>query len=750
MPKRIILLSDGTGNAAASIWRTNVWRTFTALDLTTPEQVACYDDGVGTSSFKPLAMLGGAFGYGLKRNVIRLYKFACRNYEPGAELYLFGFSRGAFTVRVLTGLIADQGLVRPESEAHLDATANKAFAAYQRAKFHSWYRFGNLIRWPVELIQFCWRRVLGKTAYDKSQNIQIPEICFLGVWDTVAAYGLPMDEMTRGVSLFIWPLELPDRRLSSKVKRACHAVALDDERTTFHPVLWTEEGEAGRAANIADERISQVWFSGAHANVGGGYPDDSLAHVPLFWMIKQAQRCGLQFKQSPDAVADIEAGQDRDGRLYDSRSGMGGYYRYGPRKIQSLSNMKFSLTSGNSVHIALPKIHVSALERMRNGANPYAPIGIPEKYAIVQDDGSIVDGSTQEPAAVAATRKVQQEPVWNLVWYRRMVYFATLAASFHLVLFPLLYGANKVDELSSAFRPVSELLRLAGTFLPGIFGWWINSFAAFPGWFLLSALALALLMYLGSTLGAAITGRMHCVWRANVPRPGLAQRLSNYFLYYYRTCWLRRFILVSVKRYLLPVAWAAFLLYFGAALLSHIAFNFWDASAFICKAHLETKGLAPDEKVELTFPSNSMCLATAIGLERGARYAINMVRSDDWGDGTFTSPIDGYEISELPDWVERLKSFALLPLRRVFLREWFRPIARIGAYGNDEYFLDPPADDPAQTKTKELLSAFTARKSGELFLYVNDATIGLPSWAKYFYEDNRGTAKVTVQRLRGR
>jgi hypothetical protein len=165
---------------------------------------------------------------------------------------------------------------------------------------------------------------------------------------------------------------------------------------------------------------------------------------------------------------------------------------------------------------------------------------------------------------------------------------------------------------------------------------------------------------------------------------------------------------------------------------------------------VETKGLAPDEKVELTFPSNSLCLATGIGLERGARYAINIVRSDDWGDSTFTSPVDGYEISELPDWIERLKSFALLPLRRVFLREWFRPIARIGGYGNDEYFLDPPADDPAQTKTKELLSAFTARKSGELFLYVNDATIGLPSWANYFYDDNRGTAKVTVQRLRGR
>ena len=82
MPRRIVLLSDGTGNSSASFWRTNVWRMFCALDLTSSNQVACYDDGVGTSSFKPLAYLGGAFGIGLRRNVISLYKFACRNFQP--------------------------------------------------------------------------------------------------------------------------------------------------------------------------------------------------------------------------------------------------------------------------------------------------------------------------------------------------------------------------------------------------------------------------------------------------------------------------------------------------------------------------------------------------------------------------------------------------------------------------------------------------------------------------------------------
>lgn len=92
MGRKIILLSDGTGNSSAKVWRTNVWRTFEALDLSGNDQVAFYDNGVGTSSFKPMAILGGAFGLGLRRNVIALYKFACRNYRSADdELFGFGF-----------------------------------------------------------------------------------------------------------------------------------------------------------------------------------------------------------------------------------------------------------------------------------------------------------------------------------------------------------------------------------------------------------------------------------------------------------------------------------------------------------------------------------------------------------------------------------------------------------------------------------------------------------------------------------
>src|ERR1700682_4136886 len=111
-PKHIVLLSDGTGNSSAKVFKTNVWRLFQILDLRDPtSQIAYYDDGVGTSSFKAFAILGGVFGFGLKRNVIDIYSFCCRNYKAGDYIYCFGFSRGAFTIRVVAGMIARQGLV---------------------------------------------------------------------------------------------------------------------------------------------------------------------------------------------------------------------------------------------------------------------------------------------------------------------------------------------------------------------------------------------------------------------------------------------------------------------------------------------------------------------------------------------------------------------------------------------------------------------------------------------------------------
>lgn len=265
MPKNIILLSDGTGNAAASIWRTNVWRIFQAIDLTNSDQVARYDDGVGTSSFKPLAILGGAFGWGLKRNVIDLYKFLCRTYSPGSNIFAFGFSRGAFTIRVLIGLVAREGLIPFTTQDDLDAKAVAAYRAFRRARYGT--TAGALFRPIRDIFVFSRNFVLRRERYDSTKNIMDVSVRFLGLWDTVAAYGLPVEEWTIGIDRYLWPLELPDRKPWSKIEKACHALSIDDERTTFYPVLWDE-------SDVEPGKFLQVWFCGAHANIGGGYPEN--------------------------------------------------------------------------------------------------------------------------------------------------------------------------------------------------------------------------------------------------------------------------------------------------------------------------------------------------------------------------------------------------------------------------------------------------------------------------------------------
>ncbi len=749
------------------MWRTNVWRLFQALDLTNSRQVAMYDDGVGSSSFKPLAVLGGIVGWGLKRNVLDLYMFLCRNYEPGARIYAFGFSRGAFTIRVLLGLVAHQGLARYETERQLRQRAIGAYRAYRKARFHSVSHVETLFR----LLRDGGLRLAGR-RYRRDDNLAPPTIRFVGLWDTVAAYGLPIEEMTRGVNQWLWPLELPDRKLGATVTRACHALALDDERTTFHPVLWSERQEAPAIPDAEgrrwtkDERVSQVWFAGSHSNVGGGYPDDSLAHVSLTWIMKEAELCDLRFKATPeadpDAALNVRSSADKDGRLYDSRHALGGYYRYGPRKIYELCHRRSSRREDDEVTIDAPRVHESALDRAVNGAHAYAPIGLPERYAVVMRTGEILDGAGNpfESPPQARTRAAVQERVWDLVWWRRVVYFATLGASAYLLLFPLLHQTVRADEFSTPLRGVSDGVRLLGAFLPALAGWWLDAFAANPARFLAGLVALVACMTGGVMLGSSINGAMHAIWRkilwqhttpAGGTPTGVVYRLRTHRAY--------RAAHAAMKRHVVPFASAVLLLYLGAALVSHVAFDIADASGAVCRegtrAPLATLESAVAREVAVQgFAAASMCWPTGIELVEGRRYRITISRPQGWRDRSSAADLNGFEIGELPGVGTRLRLFAGLPLRRVLNRPWFRPIARIGAVGADEYPLDPdtrpivstPAA-PAPEEADELVTDIKARRTGELFLYVNDAVIGLPGLASVFYANNGGHAQVNVVRL---
>jgi len=767
VPKNVILLSDGTGNAASKVWRSNVWRLFQALDLTNSRQVAVYDDGVGTSSFMPLAVLGGAFGWGLKRNVLDLYTFLCRNYEPGARIYAFGFSRGAYTIRIVLGLVANQGLVRYTTEEELQRLAPEAYRAYRRARFHSILHVETPLRWLRNAVVSLWDCVRRRRSYDTADNIPAPLIEFVGLWDTVAAYGLPIEEMTRGVSQWIWPLELPDRMLGKNVQRACHALALDDERTTFHPVLWTERGETPAMPDVnglrwvKDERLSQVWFSGVHSNVGGGYPDDSLAHVSLTWIMKEAGHRDLRFKAAPttdpDAVLYAASSADKDGRLYDSRRGAAGYYRYGPRKIADLCRMRASRRKDDEVVIGVPKIHESAIDRTVNGAHAYAPIGIPATYAVVMKDGRILEGADNpfESPAQAAARARVQEGIWDLVWWRRVVYFLTLGASFHLALFPIIYRSVPSEEFSTPYRIVSDTVRLVGGFLPAFSGWWIDAFATNPWRFVLALAPLVVLIYTGVRLGRRITGEMHTMWRAILrQRATPAGTAPVGFVHWLRTRPAYRETIRIMKRYVVPLVSAALLVYLGGTALNHLAFDLQDASGAFCRERSKPlTGVEVGKPVEVTFKAAAICGATGIELQEGRRYRITLKEPKNWHDRTHPSPLAGFEIGELGNFAARARMASAIPLRRVLTKPWFRPIARIGAVGTDEYPLDPDTRVVTPTAARaaapapdELVAEIRARRSGELFLYVNDAVLAIPQAARYFYDNNRGEATATVSR----
>jgi uncharacterized protein (DUF2235 family) len=765
MVERIVVLSDGTGNSAAKVWRTNVWRTFQFLELTSPDQVAMYDDGVGTSAFLPLALLGGAFGWGLKRNVIDLYKFVCRNYNraphsaPSSKIYAFGFSRGAFTVRVLVGLILHQGLVPYRTEQDLHARARSAYRAFRAERFHSLLRIESLFRAVRDGLLFIWDKISGRTPYDKAENTVVPSIEFMGLWDTVAAYGLPVEEMTRGVSQWIWPLELPDRVLAPQVKRACHALSIDDERTTFHPVLWTEAGERAAPTDtngvrwVKDERLSQVWFTGVHANVGGGYPDDALAYIPLYWIMQEAKLRGLVFKtdppNDPDAFRAAASGRDKDGRQYDSRAGIAGYYRYGPRKIKDLCHNRLSGRKRDTVEIALPKIHETVLQRLRSDSNAYAPIGIPADYAVVSSQGQIWDSAQNlcETAAEAQARGEQQETVWNIVWLRRIVYFATLAASLHLALFWRFHDINPQREYNTALWLVPQTVRFFETFLPRqAVRWWTDYFATNPIWFLGGILVLIGLVGFGSRLESQITDRMRTIWTSRSVKPTIQQSVLQYAIYAFRTSRPYQTVLRWLRYYVLPFVSALVLLWLGLAGLDHLAWNIADPFGVFCSP---TKGnLTPigDGKAQAKdmFATNAPCFATGLKITKGARYAVTITPVEDWKDGNYPTTPSGYEMDDREglDW---LQSFVSMPLRRDYFRRWFTVVARVGTTGLNEDFLDPSKGDP--NKPAYYGETGRIKIDGELFLYVNEAGIALPWIYGLFYQWHHGTARIEVERL---
>jgi uncharacterized protein (DUF2235 family) len=792
IPRRIILLSDGTGNSSAQVWRTNVWRMFSAIDLTKDEQVASYDDGVGSSSFKPLAFVGGAFGVGLRRNVLNLYKFASRNCHSGDdEVFAFGFSRGAFTIRVVIGLILDQGLIAIEgkTETDIETEARQAYRAYHQKHFHTnWWLIAERVRqW--------WGKPRTVPASDRPGGRRIPGIRFLGLWDTVAAYGLPIDEMTRGVSQWLRPLELPSHKLHKDVERACHALSLDDERTTFHPVLWDETGKSKKQFT-KDERISQVWFAGVHANVGGGYPDDSLAQIPLYWIMQEAKACGLRFKPAnPAAIAETKEAQDKDGRLYDSRSGLASYYRYGPRRISRLCDQVFSKTTGDAVHIATPKIHDSVFKRIKNNAHLYAPIGIPYDYELVVTVPTAGTADAEfriDPLPVAATGpdtfetindaqarvEAERSTVWPRVYWRAFLYLVTVLATAILVLFPFVADSNDLTKRENTVSWLSYLIRTLAGFLPGWASSWLDSYSAYPLTFVALAAIVLVLMLLGMRAAASITDTMARLWTGALTHAKLAPAIAptnkipglQSALLGIRAGW---------KDYFAPALFAIAIVIVGVSFANRWLFTALDQAGLVCTATLTepNKQLPeiPAVGILFSFDVRNPCFATGYRVGRLDRYLVwtsperavldekyphhrsalqcALPTNNTLFNGSVATNARGYSSffntrdEELKSWWTELNFWQiawntfLLPIRRHYGQPWFRPVARYGAIGAELDFLQPDPD----SKTISISEVVVPKVPEELFFYYNDAVVALPwDWAQIFYRDNNGCATVFV------
>lgn len=289
MSKNIVVCYDGTGNEYGK-HNTNVVCLFQRLKKDA-KQVAFYDPGVGTFSafgrriFKRIGIwMGLAFGFGLTKNIEDGYRYLMNNYQPGDNVYIFGFSRGAFTARSLAGMI---------------------------------YKFGLLQKGSINLIPYVTENYLNRSldkkimeGFKRTYSTQC-KIHFIGVWDTVASLGHVRER------------KFPDGILNEDVKHGYQAVSIDEKRKKFPVSLWNEERIS------SGQQIEQVWFSGVHSDVGGYYLDRGLSDIALGWMLDRAEQKGLRLIDGWQN----QLNQNHEGKLHQSRQGFYKIWKPVKRKI---------------------------------------------------------------------------------------------------------------------------------------------------------------------------------------------------------------------------------------------------------------------------------------------------------------------------------------------------------------------------------------------------------------------------------
>ena len=407
--RNIVICCDGTGNEISENI-SNVLKLYRCLrktEKTQPRQLVYYDLGVGTLARPDVwhklrqdfnAILGLATGYGLDDNVLAAYEFLVRTWQEGDQIYLFGFSRGAYTVRVLAGLVHKIGLITSEQVnlAGSGLIAYKQFSSDEAPKLRA--------RLKALTDAGEGEEALPPSPFDNAAQFaritssRWPTIRFVGVWDTVASVIVPRADR------FYWPsLEyLAFTRWNPSVRTFRQAVSIDERRSMFRCQKWddpqTFKHNRFNDINAEPQDILQVWFSGVHADIGGGYPEkeSALSKYPLLWMIDEARKSGLEIIQAN--VNQLAWGVQRKGSpysyvapdvrgdLHTSLRGAWWMLEYLPKRAKYREWPARQTHLGYYIPAGEPRlipdgavIHESVVKRM-DALPAYRPVNLPAKF----------------------------------------------------------------------------------------------------------------------------------------------------------------------------------------------------------------------------------------------------------------------------------------------------------------------------------------------------------------------------------
>src|SRR5215472_12351324 len=391
--KRIVVLIDGTWNKEGSGADTNVAKLDSGKRIITQAfinanaidgtaQHVHYHDGVGSEGDFLQKLLGGAIGLGLKKIIQDVYEFLVSDYAAADEIYIFGFSRGAYAARALAGLIGASGIQRQKNSDE-----------FEIAWAH--YRVPPAVRQQPKTASAGDRKTLDnynalvqRSAFHDTRTIKC-----VGVWDTVGSYGIPagigLAPLARYYTLLT--LGFHDTNLGDHVENGLHAVAVDEHRRSFVPTFWTvPKGQQPKG------HVEQTWFAGSHSNVGGGYAESGLSDQALVWMIARVQALtGLEFD-----VAAVRSNTKPNiaGNVVDSTEGWPVDHAF-PHYRRVLSPVAirhgyFTNSENPAKEHINEKAHWSVIAKRRSAAAGYAPVNLPQTIEPEQ----IADITPQERA----------------------------------------------------------------------------------------------------------------------------------------------------------------------------------------------------------------------------------------------------------------------------------------------------------------------------------------------------------------